>query len=150
MPLAIHLLGAVVAAHWDELETMQPGLQKKFESDSCAGTLVGIDTDAALAGDGRNWRVAGKNQVHVLRAGPWATYHDGDEFELSIFPLKMPRKSLGPGPRAEAFEMRADLCSWGWRQTYRCAGGFLVDNRRPGRVRAKLRDRGSASPNAPI
>jgi cyanophycinase-like exopeptidase len=76
----------VVAAHWDELETMRPGLQKKFESDRCAGMLVGIDTDAALAGDGRNWRVAGKNQVHVLRAGSWATYHDGDEFELSILP----------------------------------------------------------------
>jgi cyanophycinase-like exopeptidase len=76
----------VIAAHWNELETMRAGLQRKFESDSCGGILIGIDTDAALAGDGKKWRVAGKNQVHVLCAGSWATYHDGDEFELALFP----------------------------------------------------------------
>lgn len=75
---------AVIAAHWDELESMREGIQRKFEVDSCGGILIGIDTDAVLAGDGRHWRVAGRNQVHVLLGASWATYHDGDEFELSL------------------------------------------------------------------
>ncbi len=74
----------VIAAHWEELETMRPGLQEEFVRDAGQDTLIGIETDAVLDGDGTNWRVSGRNQVHVLRLGSWATYGDGDEFELSL------------------------------------------------------------------
>ncbi len=48
--------------------------------------FIGIETDAALGGDGTNWRVTGRDQVHVLRLGSWAAYCDGDEFGLSVLP----------------------------------------------------------------
>lgn len=75
---------AVLVGHWNELEMMRVGLQNAFETECRGVTLVGIDSDAALISDGSSWRVAGRNQVHVLGEGGWSSYQDGDEFELSL------------------------------------------------------------------
>ena len=48
--------------------------------------FTGIETYAALGGDGTNWRVTRRNQVHILRLGSWAAYSDEDEFGLSVLP----------------------------------------------------------------
>jgi hypothetical protein len=37
-----------------------------------------------MIGRGSNWEVIGKSGIHVKREDAWATYRDGDRFELAL------------------------------------------------------------------
>jgi hypothetical protein len=74
----------VIAAHWNELDDMRPGLRDAFVRDAGSDTLVGLDRDTGIAGDGQTWQAVGPNRVHVHRRGTWTTYRHGDTFELPL------------------------------------------------------------------
>jgi hypothetical protein len=48
------------------------------------GTFIGMDEDTAMIGNGASWEVVGKSGIHVLKEGDWATFRDGDRFELAM------------------------------------------------------------------
>lgn len=69
--------------HWDIVDTWVPGASAFIVGSVKPGqTFIGLDEDTAMVGDGRSWRVIGRQNVHVLRGGEWAIHADGDAFEL--------------------------------------------------------------------
>jgi cyanophycinase len=75
----------VMAPHWDIVDTWVPGAGEFIVSSVPEDAVfVGLDENTAMLGDGAEWEVAGKSGLHVLRAGDWATYRNGDRFELSL------------------------------------------------------------------
>jgi cyanophycinase len=75
----------VFAPHWDIVDSWIPGA-----SDFIVGAVpdgyvfVGLDEDTAMLGDGGSWEVAGKSGIHVRRGDAWATFREGDRFELPL------------------------------------------------------------------
>ena len=45
-------------------------------------TLVGIDENTAIVGDGRAWEVVGRSGAHVMRDGEWNHRTAGDPFSF--------------------------------------------------------------------
>jgi hypothetical protein len=43
-----------------------------------------MDEDTAMIGDGSAWEVFGKSGIHVRKDDAWATYRDGDRFDLAL------------------------------------------------------------------
>lgn len=73
--------------HWDALDGFAPGLTDFFISSVPGGaTLVGIDEDTAMVGDGRSWSVAGVGGVHVMTDRDWTHHRSGEDFELPLLP----------------------------------------------------------------
>jgi cyanophycinase len=73
------------APHWDVVDTWVPGAQGFIAASVEPGqTLVAIDEDTAMLGDGRAWDVVGRSGVHVYRGGRWATHASGSAFELDL------------------------------------------------------------------
>jgi cyanophycinase len=71
--------------HWDIVDSWRPGASAFIVGAIRDGqTFVGLDEETAIVGDAHAWRVIGRQGVHVLRGGEWATYRDGDAFELSL------------------------------------------------------------------
>lgn len=76
---------AVLAPHWDIVDTWVEGAGEFIVGSVPDGyVFVGLDEDTAMLGDGTEWEVAGKSGIHVLRDGEWATYRNGDRFELAL------------------------------------------------------------------
>ncbi|MHB8507183.1 MAG: Type 1 glutamine amidotransferase-like domain-containing protein [Candidatus Dormibacteria bacterium] len=62
--------GAIVIPHFDQMDLWMPGTTDRALALVPAGdVLVGIDEDTALVGGPREWRVAGRQSVHLLRHG---------------------------------------------------------------------------------
>jgi cyanophycinase-like exopeptidase len=71
--------------HWDALDAFVPGLKDLIVSSVPAGTtLVAIDEDTAMMGDGGSWEVAGMGGVHVLADGAWSDHESGSAFDLRL------------------------------------------------------------------
>ena len=71
--------------HWDVLDRWVPGARDMIAASVPeGGTLVAIDEDTAMVGDGRAWDVVGRQGVHVLRGGEWSEHPDGTSFELTL------------------------------------------------------------------
>ena len=71
--------------HWDALDGFAPGLTDFIISEVPSGTtLVGIDENTALVGDGRAWSVAGVGGVHIMSAGDWEHLEPGADLELPL------------------------------------------------------------------
>lgn len=71
--------------HWDALDGYAPGLRDFIVSSVPPGnTLVGIDENTAMVGDGEHWRMAGVGSVHVLAQGEWVEHAPGSDFELRL------------------------------------------------------------------
>ena len=71
--------------HWDIVDTWVPGASEFIVGSVRDGqTFVGLDEDTAMVGDADEWKVIGRQAIHVLRDGAWATYRDGDAFELEL------------------------------------------------------------------
>jgi cyanophycinase len=71
--------------HWDMLDTWVPGARDAIvASTPDGGTLVAIDEDTAMVGDGERWEVLGRQRVHVLRDGAWSEHEPGSSFELPL------------------------------------------------------------------
>jgi cyanophycinase-like exopeptidase len=47
-------------------------------------TFIGMDEDTAMVGSGSSWEVIGKSGIHVKSGDEWATYRDGERFELAL------------------------------------------------------------------
>jgi cyanophycinase len=71
--------------HWDALDTFVPGLTDMIVSSvPPGGTLVGIDENTAIVGDGSSWEVMGTSKTGVYRDGEWQIHPAGDSFELAF------------------------------------------------------------------
>jgi cyanophycinase len=71
--------------HWDALDGFAPGLTDFIISEVPSGTtLVGIDENTALVGDGRVWSVAGVGGVHIMSSGDWEHLEPGADLELPL------------------------------------------------------------------
>lgn len=76
---------ALFALHWDVVDTWFPGAQAFIASSVGPGrTLVAIDEDTAMVGDGRSWRVLGRSGLHVLSDGAWTNHPAGARFDLPL------------------------------------------------------------------
>ena len=71
--------------HWDALDGYVPGLTDLIVSSVPAGqTLLAIDEDTAVIGDGSDWSVLGAAGAHVYRDGEWSHHPAGSTLELPI------------------------------------------------------------------
>lgn len=71
--------------HWDALDTYADGLTAMIVASVPPGaTLVGIDEETAMVGDGVAWRIVGRGGVHVLRDGAWSHAQGGSALELRL------------------------------------------------------------------
>jgi len=71
--------------HWDALDGFAPGLTDFIVSEVPPGaTLVGIDENTALVGDGRRWDVVGVGGAHILTDGDWAHHEPGASLDLAL------------------------------------------------------------------
>jgi cyanophycinase len=69
--------------HWDALDTYVPGLTGFIVASVPAGrTLLAIDEDTAVVGDGDVWSVVGVSGAHVYRDGDWSHHPSGASFTL--------------------------------------------------------------------
>jgi cyanophycinase len=76
---------AVLAPHWDIVETWVPGAGEFIVGSVPEGSVfVGLDEDTAMLGDGSSWEVSGKSGIHIRSGGEWTTYRDGERFELPL------------------------------------------------------------------
>jgi cyanophycinase-like exopeptidase len=72
-------------AHWDMLDGYVPGLKDFIVASVPDGdTLVGIDENTAMLGDGEHWRLAGVGSVNVLSQGEWVEHAPGSTFEQRL------------------------------------------------------------------
>lgn len=80
-----YITQARFAPHWDTVDRWFPGAQTQIQASVPDGLpLVGLDETTAMMGDGTAWQVVGRGGVHVLRAGSWTTFWNGDRFELPL------------------------------------------------------------------
>jgi cyanophycinase len=72
--------GLVVLPHFDKIEEWRPGIVARRAAGLAAGqTLLGIDEDTALIGDGGGWRVEGRQQAWILTPDGSRTGHAAGE-----------------------------------------------------------------------
>jgi cyanophycinase len=73
------------APHWDIVDTWVPGAAEFLVAAVPEGhVFVGLDEDTAMIGGGSTWEVVGRSGIHVREGDAWATYRDGDRFELAL------------------------------------------------------------------
>jgi len=83
--------GLTVIPHFDQMERWRPGALVWFASWQPPGTtLLGIEENTALVGEGGRWRVQGVGAVWVLDPGAKARFGDGDEVPLPAPDLAVP------------------------------------------------------------
>lgn len=88
-----YVRGLLFAPHWDTVERWFPGAQAFIAGSLRPGqTLVAIDEETAMVGDGVAWSVLGRSGVHLLRDGRWTDLHEGQDFTL---PLELDRPGSG-------------------------------------------------------
>lgn len=74
---------AVLAAHWEALDSFLPGLQGVVEAAVPEHwTLVAIEERTAAIGDGTDWQVYGPGAVIVVRVGHRQVFRTGERFRL--------------------------------------------------------------------
>jgi cyanophycinase-like exopeptidase len=75
--------GVWFGPHWDALDSYVPGLTGFIVASVPAGrTLLAIDEDTALVGDGDEWSVLGRSAAHIYRDGEWGHHPSGTSFTL--------------------------------------------------------------------
>lgn len=73
--------------HWDALDGFAPGLTDFIVAAVPEGsTLVAVDENTAIVGDGGTWDVEGVGGVHILSHGDWMHHAPGDRFPLPMLP----------------------------------------------------------------
>jgi cyanophycinase len=76
---------AFFAPHWDIVDTWMPGASEFIVASVPEGSIfIGLDEDTAMMGGGPSWEILGKGGIHILEDEAWATYRDGDRFELAL------------------------------------------------------------------
>jgi cyanophycinase-like exopeptidase len=90
--------GTWFGPHWDALDRYVPGLTGFIGSSLPDGTtLIGIDEDTAMTGEGSRWNVLGAGSVHLLARGTWTRHGPGRSFDWS--PRVPPDRERGAGAR---------------------------------------------------
>jgi cyanophycinase len=80
-----YVRNALFAPHWDIVDGWRPGARAAITAAAPpSGTLVALDEDTAMVGDGSSWTVHGRQGIHVYRDGSWSDHVAGDRFELSL------------------------------------------------------------------
>ncbi len=77
------LPGLTFGPHWNMLEVWIPGIHDFIignTPEDC--TLVTLDEDTAMVGDGHEWKVFGQGLVQVVLDGERPLYRAGDTFKL--------------------------------------------------------------------
>jgi len=60
------------APHWDVVEDWIPGAHEFIAASAPpGGSLIAIDEDTAIVGDGTSWDVVGRGQVAIFEGGAW-------------------------------------------------------------------------------
>jgi cyanophycinase len=60
------------APHWDMIETWRPGAQAFITASAPPdGSLIAIDEDTAMVGDGATWEILGRGGISVYEGGAW-------------------------------------------------------------------------------
>ena len=81
--------GVLFGPHWDMIDVWMPGARDLLASTVPPdGVLVGIEEDTGIVGDGSDWSVVGRHDVHVLVAGDWQRAGAGDLLDLELFPAR--------------------------------------------------------------
>ena len=76
---------AMFAPHWDHVEGWFPGGQAYIaDRTPPEQTLIALDEDTAMIGDGSAWEVVGLGAIHVLRDGSWDRRSAGSAFDLEL------------------------------------------------------------------
>jgi cyanophycinase-like exopeptidase len=71
--------------HWDALDGFAPGLTDFIVSEvPREATLVAIDENTALVGDGSRWDVVGVASAHVMHDGNWTHHGSGSSLDLAL------------------------------------------------------------------
>ena len=79
--------GVMLMPHWDTLDSYADGLTGLVVRSRRPGvTLVGIDEETAMAGDGARWTVTGRGAVHLFGDGTRSTHGAGETFALGLRP----------------------------------------------------------------
>jgi hypothetical protein len=47
-------------------------------------TLIGLDEDSAMVGDGSSWQVLGRGGIHVYRDGGWEHHAADSRLDLAF------------------------------------------------------------------
>lgn len=77
--------GVLFGPHWDAIDTWIPGARAFITASTPeGGTLVAIDEQTGMVGDGRDWTVHGVSGVHVYREGAWTDHGAGATFTLPL------------------------------------------------------------------
>ena len=77
--------GSMFAPHWDHVDDWFPGARAFLEARTPPGqTLIALDEDTAMVGDGARWRVVGRSGIHVYCEGTWDHHVAGSGFELTL------------------------------------------------------------------
>ena len=77
--------GTLFAPHWNHVEEWFPGAHAYLAERTPPGeTLIGLDEDTAMVGDGAGWKVLGHAGVHVYHDGSWDHHTAGSGFDLAL------------------------------------------------------------------
>jgi cyanophycinase len=83
--------GLTVIPHFDQMERWRPGALEWFASWQPPGTtLLGIEENTALVGDGERWQVQGVGAAWVLDPGAKARFVAGEEVPLPAPDVAVP------------------------------------------------------------
>lgn len=79
--------GVLFAPHWDIVDSWIPGAREFITASTPeGGTLVALDENTAIVGDGVSWTVHGRQRIHLYRSGAWTDHGAGASFELALLP----------------------------------------------------------------
>ena len=80
-----YVRNALFAPHWDIVDGWQPGARAAITAAAPAdGTLVALDEDTAMVGDGSSWTVHGRQGIHVYRGASWSDHVAGETFDFAL------------------------------------------------------------------
>jgi cyanophycinase len=75
--------GLLFAPHWNTVDQWVPGATEFIAASVKPGeVLVALDEDTGMLGDGNEWTVVGKAEIHVMRDGDRSRHAAGDVFRL--------------------------------------------------------------------
>ncbi|TMK22077.1 MAG: hypothetical protein E6G65_03495 [Actinobacteria bacterium] len=80
-----YVRNTLFAPHWDIVDGWRPGARAAITAAAPpGGTLVALDEDTAMVGDGATWTVHGRQGIHLYRGDSWSDHVAGDRFDLSM------------------------------------------------------------------
>ena len=80
-----YVRNTLFAPHWDIVDDWVQGARAAITAAAPpGGTLVALDENTAMVGDGAAWTVHGRQGIHLYRGGSWSDHVEGDTFDFSL------------------------------------------------------------------